>query len=195
MHDFFSEAVSCSNPLNVDLGRPLPPFPASGGVHVEVRYQPDTPHTALMDVWLSYNDGSFPRTMVLSAPGPKLDGEVFLGFTAAGGRHEFGSTQEVDDLRIGVLDCLPPGTTPDCNGNGVSDLVEIIFLDCNGTDVPDECDIAAGVSEDCNSNGVPDECEHDRDCNANFVPDECDMAAGAQRHRKCRAGANRGDRG
>ncbi len=31
--------------------------------------------------------------------------------------------------------------------------------DCNGNNVPDEVDIAAGTSADCNANGVPDECE------------------------------------
>jgi len=31
--------------------------------------------------------------------------------------------------------------------------------DCNGNGMPDECDIASGVSTDLNGNGVPDECE------------------------------------
>jgi uncharacterized repeat protein (TIGR01451 family) len=31
--------------------------------------------------------------------------------------------------------------------------------DCNGNQIPDECDIANQTSQDCNSNGVPDECD------------------------------------
>jgi hypothetical protein len=72
--------------------------------------------------------------------------------------------------------------------------------DCNGNDVPDECDIADGTSEDCDANGMPDECEwldcndngvHDpcdlldcdgspwcSDCNTNGIPDDCDIAEG-----------------
>ena len=38
---------------------------------------------------------------------------------------------------------IPPIGTNDCNGNGI----------------PDECDIASGISQDCNSNGIPDECD------------------------------------
>ena len=55
-------------------------------------------------------------------------------------------------------------------------------FDCNGNDVPDECDIGGGVSADCNGNGVPDECEIERgvaaDCNANGYLDGCDLAGG-----------------
>ncbi len=31
--------------------------------------------------------------------------------------------------------------------------------DCNGNDVPDECDISTALSPDCNNNGSPDECD------------------------------------
>ncbi len=44
--------------------------------------------------------------------------------------------------------------------------------DCNENDVPDDQDIAVGVSTDCNANGVPDECEADADLDG--VPDACD---------------------
>jgi hypothetical protein len=50
--------------------------------------------------------------------------------------------------------------------------------DCNGNDVPDECDIASGLSQDCNANGIPDECDiasgASLDANRNGVPDECE---------------------
>ena len=52
--------------------------------------------------------------------------------------------------------------------------------DCNGNDVPDECDIADGTSWDCDDNGVPDECEYEfSDCNGNELPDHCDILGGS----------------
>jgi hypothetical protein len=51
--------------------------------------------------------------------------------------------------------------------------------DCNGNDLPDACDIAAGTVADCNGNAIPDSCELAfNDCNANGVPDDCDLSAG-----------------
>jgi len=92
----------------------------------------------------------------------------------------------------------------DCNGNGVSDGVEIASgaPDCNGNGVLDVCDIAPGGSLDVDANGIPDECEPDcngngvpdaydiaqgtsPDCNANLVPDECDLAGGASQDLDC----------
>ena len=73
----------------------------------------------------------------------------------------------------------------DCNGNGVSDDVDIgegTSEDCNGNAVPDECDFAGGTSADCNENGIPDECDiadaTSDDCNKNGIPDACDIADG-----------------
>ncbi|MBM4112145.1 MAG: hypothetical protein FJ253_02045 [Phycisphaerae bacterium] len=48
---------------------------------------------------------------------------------------------------------IPDGCDPDCNGNGVVDLVDIwqqTSLDRWGNDVPDECET------DCNGNGISD---------------------------------------
>ncbi len=45
------------------------------------------------------------------------------------------------------------------NDNGIRTFVFGMRDDCNGNDVPDECDIDAGTSLDCNANRVPDECE------------------------------------
>ncbi|HAY68329.1 MAG TPA: hypothetical protein DCY82_08605, partial [Acidimicrobiaceae bacterium] len=74
---------------------------------------------------------------------------------------------------------------PDCNNNGVNDIVEIYEgdeEDCNGNLVPDSCELATGAALDCNGNGIPDECEIAagvlRDCNGNGIPDECEIAAG-----------------
>ena len=49
-------------------------------------------------------------------------------------------------------------------------------LDCNGNGQPDDEDIAGGVSEDCNGSMIPDECEIDAttDCDGNAVLDECE---------------------
>ncbi len=50
----------------------------------------------------------------------------------------------------------------DCNYNGIPDQYDIaggISNDCQPNGIPDECDIAAGISYDLNTNGVPDECE------------------------------------
>ncbi|MCH8146994.1 MAG: Ig-like domain-containing protein [Planctomycetes bacterium] len=51
----------------------------------------------------------------------------------------------------------------------------LAFLDgdCNATGIPDECDVADGISEDCNANSTPDECEPD--CQPNGMADECDI--------------------
>lgn len=56
-------------------------------------------------------------------------------------------------------------------------------IDCDGNDVPDECDLADCSPEnpscqDCNANGILDECDiagdTSEDVNGNGVPDECD---------------------
>ncbi len=71
----------------------------------------------------------------------------------------------------------------DCNGNGISDSIDIsqgTSQDVNSDGIPDECqdcngngtldpqDIADGAP-DVDGNGIPDECE--LDCNSNGLPD------------------------
>ncbi|MCH2133551.1 MAG: PA14 domain-containing protein [Phycisphaerales bacterium] len=56
-----------------------------------------------------------------------------------------------------VLLCL--GVLPDCNENGVPDLI----------------DIADGTSSDCNGDQVPDECQPCLDCDGNGWLDECEL--------------------
>ena len=50
-------------------------------------------------------------------------------------------------------------------------------LDCNGNGRPDDEDIAGGVSQDCNGSMIPDECEIDAttDCDGNAILDECEI--------------------
>ena len=90
---------------------------------------------------------------------------------------------------------------PDCNGNGIADVLDIghgTSLDCNGNGIPDECDLVQGTSDDCTGNEIPDDCETQPDCNengaadyndlctgtsgdcnGNATPDECDIALGS----------------
>jgi len=72
--------------------------------------------------------------------------------------------------------------TPDCNGNGTADEIDVfdgVSEDCNGNLTPDECE----PDEDCNNNQVRDLCETANntliDCNASGIPDECEIASGA----------------
>ena len=67
----------------------------------------------------------------------------------------------------------------DCNGNNIPDECDMateLSHDCNGNLIPDECDLAEGLSHDCNDNGILDICEND--CNLNGIEDSCDLAAG-----------------
>jgi len=85
----------------------------------------------------------------------------------------------------------------DCNGNGRPDDEDIaggVSQDCNGSMIPDECEVDA--TTDCDGNGILDECETlpdcdddgvsdceaiaggAEDCDANGIPDSCDEAGG-----------------
>lgn len=62
--------------------------------------------------------------------------------------------------------------------NGEQDVYFVrLTPDCNGNGMPDELDIVEGVSEDCNVNMTPDECERDTDCDANGIRDTCEVVA------------------
>jgi hypothetical protein len=95
--------------------------------------------------------------------------------------------------RLGYGDCnendvpdetdITGGTSLDCNGTLVPDECELAGNDCNANDIPDECDITSGFADDCNNNGEPDSCELAsgavEDCNSNGIPDSCDLVSGA----------------
>ena len=76
------------------------------------------------------------------------------------------------------------GPFPDCNSNGVHDLIDIAAgtsANCNGNAIPDECELAG---DDCNTNAVPDSCEiaagTATDCDTDGIADECELASGTQ---------------
>jgi len=59
-------------------------------------------------------------------------------------------------------DGRPDECQTDCNGNRLPDDTEIaagVTPDCNANDIPDDCDITSGYSADCDGRGVPDECD------------------------------------
>ncbi len=67
-------------------------------------------------------------------------------------------------FRYFVTDAGPDGTNSDYIGIDtvmVEQPAGPPLNDCNENMVPDECDIADGVSSDCNGNTTPDECEDD----------------------------------
>ncbi|MEM7167260.1 MAG: hypothetical protein AAF581_17500 [Planctomycetota bacterium] len=97
-----------------------------------------------------------------------------------------------DDMEA---DCDHDGTPddcenePDCNGNNIPDSCDIAAgaQDMNGNGIPDSCEgdcdgdgIPDDMEADCDHDGTPDDCEGEPDCNGNHIPDSCDIAAGAQ---------------
>lgn len=74
---------------------------------------------------------------------------------------------------IGDVEDIDDGTSMDCNGNEIPDECE---PDCNENGQADSCDIAQSASQDCNGDHVPDECEED--CNGNNQQDACDILQG-----------------
>ncbi len=67
----------------------------------------------------------------------------------------------------------------DCDGSGLPDQCEIesgILPDCNGNGIPDGCDISDMTSLDDDLNGIPDEC--DQDCNGNMITDSTEIGNG-----------------
>lgn len=74
---------------------------------------------------------------------------------------------------------------PDCNENFVFDDLDVdegSSPDCNGNQLPDECEVPPRCQScwDCNETGVPDECEVPplcltcADCNEDGLPDACE---------------------
>lgn len=98
-------------------------------------------------------------------------GEVFAG-AYLDGTGGFGSGT--------VLRAVAGG--PDCNGSGVPDLCEIddgLLADCDDDGVPDSCALAAGTAVDCDLDGILDSCEIAEgapDCDGDGQLDSCQIA-------------------
>ncbi|MCK4660709.1 MAG: thrombospondin type 3 repeat-containing protein, partial [Phycisphaerae bacterium] len=70
------------------------------------------------------------------------------------------------DGLCGDVDNCPNHPNPDqddCDNDGTGDVCTIatgLSFDCNGNDIPDNCDISQGTSQDVDPvSGIPDECE------------------------------------
>ena len=103
-----------------------------------------------------------------------------------------------DDTTVDFITLEMDACTRDCNGDGVSDYVELRSFggdcngngildtceevsDCNGNGIPDSCELADGALTDCNGNGEPDSCELIygtlTDCNCDGIADLCEPEA------------------
>ncbi len=75
---------------------------------------------------------------------------------------------------------LSSGRSSDLQGDGVPDELQLGPNDCNENAVPDDAELALGLSPDCNANGSPDECDilfgASQDLDLDGRPDECGPA-------------------
>ena len=99
-----------------------------------------------------------PQSRVSFSVNPNTDGYWIRISGASGATGDF-------QMNISGPDCV---FDADCNGNQVPDECDLDDCDgspwcgdCNGTDVLDWCDIDQGTSQDTNSDGIPDECPCD----------------------------------
>jgi hypothetical protein len=74
--------------------------------------------------------------------------------------NDFGLAVALDDGQLVVgAPAVPIGTPGESSGPGSAYFIDLAGIDCNGTIVCDDVDIANGTSNDRNANGTPDECE------------------------------------
>ncbi|MHC5023461.1 MAG: hypothetical protein ACYTGG_06060, partial [Planctomycetota bacterium] len=121
--------------------------------------------------WLSHAEGAAIGSNVF-VPGSETGAQEDTAFA-----FELSVTPDCNGNGIDDELDIANGTSLDCNSNGVPDECE---EDCNGNTVPDDCDLANGTSQDCNGNGVLDECDiadgTSLDCDASGIPDECEAS-------------------
>ena len=90
---------------------------------------------------------------------------------------------ELDGNDNGTPDAcdIASGSSSDLQGDGIPDELQLGPNDCNQNQVPDDAEIALGLSEDCNQNGRPDECDiafgFSDDLDFDGRPDECGLAS------------------
>ena len=74
-----------------------------GGAHVEMYYNPISNSEAVIETYVTANDGSYPRTQTGAAVGPRMLGDIYLAFTGGTGGANFNC--EIDNLSIGTPCC------------------------------------------------------------------------------------------
>ena len=121
-------------------------------------------------VRVDFNNENF---TVLYDGTPDLFASSGLGDMAidyAGG-HIYLADEIVSDGEKNITMCNMDGSSPSiiyempsgaaCVALTLNTPYEQALEDCNGNGVSDRLDVANGYSEDCNENGIPDECEND----------------------------------
>ncbi len=100
--------------------------------------------------------------------------EIILTAESASSELMLATTDQAPD--VGQTNGLIYDTDAKTLDSGLMLLTLNTLNDCNGNEVPDQCDIDESTSLDCNADGVPDECqlEDDPDCDSNGTLDECD---------------------
>jgi hypothetical protein len=110
--DVNSSVSSIQTNLDFTGDENLPDIFNPAGIHVEVVYL----NTGSISVYVSGNDGSYARRLVLQACIPALPGpDLLLGFTAGTGGAV--STQEVDNVRLSNLCCEAGADTVSIQGD------------------------------------------------------------------------------
>lgn len=176
----FSTSTTSLNIAPIAIG--LPPgnqvlVHANAGQQVDLFFQflsPEVGQTTTVTV--ADPDGAIPAGLVVTTTSGNT-ADVTLGWTpdcTSAGSYLLHFTA-MDDFN-------PPGVTE----VDLTIYVDCLSADCNGNQVPDECDIAEGTSQDCQPNGIPDSCDLAdcpaeeapwcADCNGNSIPDGCDIA-------------------
>ena len=124
-------------------------------------------------------DGASASEIRIGRVGPEEEVSIAEDVTAtASGSYYVSAVLWADEL-LGLSTYTTIVAYSDCNGNDISDEVDIAqgtSQDCNENMIPDECD------PDCNDSGIPDDCETRdglvADCNGNHIPDSCDITYG-----------------
>lgn len=121
------------------------------------------------DPWISYID-SAALTWITDSFDDKPDANAIRWGTM----HNFWFDADVAPASsVARMRRFKPGDAPNV---AFARLVAPERIDCDGSGLPDDDEIAADPSLDCNSDGFMDACQLDgNDCNGNSIPDDCDL--------------------